>query len=72
MDGVFHCGDCVDGPRPVGIDAIAGEGSITDAGVPEPGCTLHLRAVAPLFLLATPIEFLASQFLAARGKDHGT
>jgi hypothetical protein len=28
--------------------------------------------VAPLFLLATPIEFLTSQFLAARRKDHGT
>jgi hypothetical protein len=72
MDGVFHCGDCADGPRPIGIVAVAGEGSITDVGVPELRCTLHLPAVAHLFLLATPIEFPTSQFLAARRKDHGT
>lgn len=72
MASVLHCGDCADGPRPVGIVAVAGEGTITDADVPEPGCTLHLRVVAPLFLLTTPIEFLILQFSAARHKDHGT
>jgi len=72
MAGVFHCGDCVDGPRPVGIVALEGESSITVAGLPEPGCTLHLPAVAHLFLLTTLIEFLILQFSAARRKDHGT
>ena len=72
MAGVFHCCDCVDGPRQVGIVALAGESSITVAGLPEPGCTLDLRTVAHLFLLATVIEFLILQFSAARRKDHGT
>jgi hypothetical protein len=72
MAGVFHCGDCADGPRPVGIVALAGESSIAIAGLPEPGCTLHFPAMAPLFLLATSIDFPALQFLAARNKDHGT
>src|SRR5256884_1532086 len=49
--GVFPCVDCADSPRPVGIVALAGESSITVAGLPEPGCTLHLPAVAHLFLL---------------------
>ena len=72
MAGVFHRGDCADGPRPAGIVALAGEGSIAVAGLPERGCTLHLPAVAHLFLLGTSIEFLTWQFLATRRKDHGT
>ena len=68
MAGVFHCGDCADGPRPVGIVALPGESSITVAGLPEPGCTLHLLAVARLFLLATLIGF-PTKFIAARRKD---
>jgi hypothetical protein len=72
MARVFHCGYCADGPRPIGIVALADEGSITVAGLPEPGCTFHLPAVAYLFLLVNFIELLALQFLAARNKDHGT
>jgi hypothetical protein len=72
MAGVFPCVDCADGPRPVGIVAVAGEGSIAVAGLPEPSGTLHLPAVAHLFLLTTLIEFLILQFSAARRKDHGT
>ena len=72
MAGVFHCGDCADGPRTVGIVALAGETSITVAGLPEPGCALHFPAVAHLFLLTTLMEFLIPQFSAARRKEHGT
>ena len=71
MAGVFHRGDCADGPRPVGIVALAGEGSIAVADLSEPGCTLHLPAVAYLFLLAARKRisqkgFLLLQFLATR------
>jgi hypothetical protein len=72
MAGVFRRGDCADGARPVGIVAVAGEGGITDAAVPQLRCTAHLHAVAALFSLAIPIGFLTSQFLAARRKDYGT
>ncbi len=68
MAGVFHRGDCADGPRPVGIVADAGETSITVAGLPEPGSTLHLPAVASLFLLEALIEFLIPQFLGSEAK----
>jgi hypothetical protein len=66
--GVFHRGDCADGPRPVGLVALAGEGSITDADLPELGCTLHVRALAHFFLLATLIEFLTLQFVNSEAK----
>ena len=72
MAGVSPCGDCADGPRPVGIVALAGKSSITVAGLPESGLTLHLPAVAHLFLLTSFIEFLILQFSEARRKNHGT
>ena len=68
MAGVFSCFDCADGLRPVGIIALAGEGSITDADLPELGCTLHVHALAHLFLLATLIEFLTLQFVNSEAK----
>jgi membrane fusion protein, multidrug efflux system len=40
----------------VGIVALVGKSSITVAGLPESGCTLHLPAVAHLFLLTSFVE----------------
>jgi hypothetical protein len=72
MAGVFHRVHCADGPRPVGIVAVEDEGSITNAGLPELGCTFHVHALARLFLLATLVEFLTLQFVAPRRKEHGS
>src|SRR5215467_11129260 len=73
MAGVFHCGDCAGGPRPLGIFEVTREGSIADPVLSQPGGTLLVSAVAHLFLLAAHIRIsLYCNSWQGGEKNHGT